>query len=184
MAEVLLAGEGSDKKVMLAIDESEYSHYALMWVLDNLKDSINKGQFIIFMAQQPPNYNYTFAASLGSARMYCPTVANSDFVNSAQENHRKLALALLEKARDICASKGVKAELVTEVGDPRAAICSAVEKLNINMLILGQRGLGKIKRALIGSVSNYCIQYAKCPVLVVKKPQAATADQKSPTFLF
>ncbi|KAJ0038640.1 hypothetical protein Pint_21974 [Pistacia integerrima] len=151
---------------MLAIDESEYSHYALMWVLDNLKDSINKGQFIIFMAQQPTNYNYTFASSLGSARMYCPTAA------------RSLHWLTWKKARDICASKGVTAELVTEVGDPKAAICSAVEKLNINMLILGQRGLGKIKRALIGSVSNYCIQYAKCPVLVVKKPQAATADQK------
>ncbi|XP_044492256.1 universal stress protein YxiE-like [Mangifera indica] len=176
MAEVLSVGGGSGKKVMLAIDESDYSYYALMWVLENLKDSINKGQFIIFMAQQPTNYNYTFAASLGTARMYCPTAANSDFVNSAQENHRKLALAYLEKAREICASKGVTAELVTEVGDPKAAICTAVQKLNINMLILGERGLGKVKRALIGSVSNYCIQYAKCPVLVVKKPQATTPN--------
>ncbi|XP_031256242.1 uncharacterized protein LOC116114230 isoform X1 [Pistacia vera] len=119
---------------MLAIDESEHSHYALMWVLDNLKDSINKGQFIIFMAQQPPNYNYSFASSLGSARMYCPTAANLDFVNSTQKNHRKLALAYLEKARDICASKVVTAELVTEVGDTKAAICTAVQKLNINLL--------------------------------------------------
>lgn len=76
MAEVLSVGGGSGKKVMLAIDESDYSYYALMWVLENLKDSINKGQFIIFMAQQPTHYNYTFAASLGTARMYCPTAAS------------------------------------------------------------------------------------------------------------
>ncbi|KAJ4709927.1 universal stress protein A-like protein [Melia azedarach] len=173
MAQAVVAGEttegGSEKKVMVAIDESEYSYYALIWTLDNLKDSISKFPLIIFMAQQPTNYNYTFAAPFGSALVYS-AVSRQDFVNSAQNNHRRLAMTLLEKAKNICASRGLKAEMVTEVGDPKTAICSAVQKLNVNLLILGQHGLGKIERALIGSVSNYCVQNVKCPVLVVKKP--------------
>ncbi|KAB2624270.1 universal stress protein A-like protein [Pyrus ussuriensis x Pyrus communis] len=155
---------GAEKRVMVAIDESECSHYALMWVLDNLKDSITKSPLIIFTAQTPSAGNVIFSASLGSARQ--------EFVNSSQENHRKFALGLLEKAKEICANHGVNAETVTEVGDPKAAICDAVQKHNINLLILGERGLGKIKRAILGSVSNYCVQNAKCPVLVVKKSQA------------
>jgi hypothetical protein len=67
MAEVLSEG-GAEKKVMVAIDESEYSYYALNWVLDNLKESIIKSPLVIFMAQLPPQNSYTFAASLGSAR--------------------------------------------------------------------------------------------------------------------
>lgn len=40
----------------------------------------------------------------------------------------------------------VNAKTLTEVGDPSTAICDAVEKLNINLLVLGERGLGKLKR--------------------------------------
>lgn len=40
----------------------------------------------------------------------------------------------------------VIAETVTEEGDPRSAICEAVQKLNITLLVMGERGIGKIKR--------------------------------------
>ncbi|KAG2664133.1 hypothetical protein I3843_16G064200 [Carya illinoinensis] len=172
MAAEILGGGGAEteRKVMVAIDESEYSHYALIWVLDNLKESITKSPLVIFMAQPPTKSNYTYAAALGSARMYCPVSANPEFVASVQENHKKLALAFLEKAKDICASRGVNAKTLTEVGDPSTAICDAVQKFNINLLVLGERGLGKLKRTLLGSVSNYCVQNANCPVLVVRKP--------------
>ncbi|KAH7516517.1 universal stress protein A-like protein [Ziziphus jujuba] len=159
------------RKVMVAIDESDYSHYALMWVLKNLKESITNSPLIIFMAQSPPKNNPTFAASLGCARMYCPISSTPEFVSSVQENHKKLTMAFLEKARDICATHGVSAETLTEVGDPRAAICDAVQKHNIDLLVLGEHGIGKLQRAILGSVSNYCVQNAKCPVLVVKKPK-------------
>lgn len=67
------AAESGEKPVMVAVDESECSHYALMWVIDNLKESINTNSpLLIFMAQPPPANNITFAAPLGSARMYCP----------------------------------------------------------------------------------------------------------------
>ncbi|KAF5468588.1 hypothetical protein F2P56_012731 [Juglans regia] len=169
MAEIVRGGV-VEKKVMLAIDESEYSHYALVWALDNLKESLTNSPLVIFMAQPPTKSTYTFAASLGSARLYCPVSATPDFVTSVKEKQKKLTLALLEKAKEICASRGVNAETVTEVGHPTTAICDAVEKLNIKLLILGEHVLGKIERAFLGSVSSYCVQNAKCPVLVVKKP--------------
>ncbi|PKI33237.1 hypothetical protein CRG98_046373 [Punica granatum] len=154
---------------MVAIDESEYSHYALMWALDNLKESLSKAPLVIFMAQPPTQGTYSFAASLSSARMY--TVSSTpDFVDSVKENQRKFASALLAKAKEICASRGILAETFTEEGDPRSAICDAVKKLNVTLLVMGERGLGRIKRAFLGSVSNYCINNANCPVLVVKKP--------------
>ncbi|XP_044489679.1 uncharacterized protein LOC123214048 isoform X2 [Mangifera indica] len=53
--------------------------------------------------------------------MYCPTAANSD-VKFAQENHQKLALAYLQKAKDICFNKGCVCRLSlqsTFAGDSR-----------------------------------------------------------------
>ncbi|KAA8532698.1 hypothetical protein F0562_032731 [Nyssa sinensis] len=160
------------KKVMVAIDESESSYYALIWVLENLRESItNYGNpLVIFMAQPSPINNVVFAASLGTARMYCPVSSTPEFVNSVQGQNKIVTLGLLEKAKGICTSHGINAETITEVGDPKQTICNAVEKYKIDLLVLGDRGLGKIKRAFLGSVSNYCVHNAKCPVLVVKKP--------------
>ncbi|GMP83333.1 hypothetical protein CsSME_00037285 [Camellia sinensis var. sinensis] len=98
-------------------------------------------------------------------------MTDSEFVNSVQEQNRVVSMGILEKAKSICASHGVNAETIAQDGDPKQAICDAVEKYNINLLVLGDHELGKVKRALIGSVSSYCVHNAKCPVLVVKKPE-------------
>ncbi|KAF3431884.1 hypothetical protein FNV43_RR26620 [Rhamnella rubrinervis] len=185
MGEATTTARAAEKKVMVAIDESEYNRYALIWVLENLKDSITKSPpLLIFMAQLLANNTYTFSASLGSARLCCPVSSTSEFFNTVQENHKKLTLAFLEKAKYICATHGILynfhfliiqhkviAETVTEVGDPKAAISDAVQKYNIKLLVLGELGVGKLQRAILGSVSNYCVQNAECHVLLVKKPK-------------
>ncbi|MBQ1615172.1 MAG: universal stress protein, partial [Selenomonas sp.] len=38
----------------------------------------------------------------------------------------------------------------------------------IDLIIMGSRGLGIVKGVLLGSVSQYIVEQAKCPVLVVK----------------
>ncbi|KAJ3044981.1 hypothetical protein HDV00_012401 [Rhizophlyctis rosea] len=39
---------------------------------------------------------------------------------------------------------------------------------DLNLLVLGSRELGALKRWALGSVSDYCIQHLKCPIMVVK----------------
>ncbi|XP_042496113.1 universal stress protein A-like protein isoform X1 [Macadamia integrifolia] len=157
------------KKVMVAIEESEFSHYALKWALENFNDCLSGSSLVIFTVQTIASVGHIYAASFGSARTYGVLSTNPDMLKSVQENKRKFSLALLEKAKEICAKQGVTAETITEIGDPKVAICDAVEKLNIDILILGSHGRGILKRAFMGSVSNYCVQNAKCPVLVIKK---------------
>lgn len=41
---------------------------------------------------------------------------------------------------------------------------------SVDLLIMGSRGLGAVKRAVLGSVSDYCVANAECPVLIVRKP--------------
>nr|GMD44331.1 Adenine nucleotide alpha hydrolases-like superfamily protein [Ipomoea batatas] len=40
----------------------------------------------------------------------------------------------------------------------------------VDLVVVGSRGLGQIKRAVLGSVSDYCAHHARCPVLIVKPP--------------
>ncbi|KAF7132743.1 hypothetical protein RHSIM_Rhsim09G0106700 [Rhododendron simsii] len=174
------------KKVMVAIDEGESSYHALMWVLKNLRDSIaaSGSPLLIFMAHPFPVTSNVFAASLGSARVYCPVSATSEYVYCVQEQNKVVSLGILEKAKGICTTHGVIAETIAQLGDPKQAICDAAQKHNIDLLVLGDSELGKIQRFIsvlrlfrrkkmffLGSVSNYCVRNAKCPVLVVKKPE-------------
>ena len=53
-------------------------------------------------------------------------------------------------------------------GDAREKLCEAIDKIPLSCIIIGNRGLGKIKRAIMGSVSNYVVNNGSCPVTVVK----------------
>ncbi|KAI7741694.1 hypothetical protein M8C21_007656 [Ambrosia artemisiifolia] len=149
------------KKVMVAIDQSEYSRYALEWALQNLHESIANNQLFIYTVQPISDYSYLHASAYGATP--------PELIRNIQENQKKVALSLLDQAKDLCNKYGITAETITEVGDPKDLICEAVEKLKVQLLVMGSSSRGALKRAFLGSVSNHCVQNVKCPVLVVKK---------------
>jgi len=52
--------------------------------------------------------------------------------------------------------------------NPGSYICNYADNNDIDLIIMGSRGLGNIKKLFLGSVSNYVVQNAKCPVLIIK----------------
>ena len=66
----------------------------------------------------------------------------------------------------------VRVETCVEKGDPRDVICGAAEKAGADLLVMGSHGYGFLQRALLGSVSDHCVQNCKCPVVVVKRPDS------------
>jgi nucleotide-binding universal stress UspA family protein len=51
-------------------------------------------------------------------------------------------------------------------GDPAAAICQHAEEVGAGAVVIGTRGRGGLKRAVLGSVSDHVIRHAPCPVVV------------------
>lgn len=54
-------------------------------------------------------------------------------------------------------------------GDPRTVLMKICEETSAELLVVGSRGLGAFKRALVGSVSEWLVQNSKTAVLVVRK---------------
>ncbi len=52
-------------------------------------------------------------------------------------------------------------------GDPGQEICRAAEDLDADVVVIGTRGHGGLRRAVLGSVSDHVIRNAPCPVLTV-----------------
>jgi nucleotide-binding universal stress UspA family protein len=57
---------------------------------------------------------------------------------------------------------------------PADEIVRVAEETGADVVVMGSRGLGGIKRALMGSVSDSVVRHAHCPVLVVRKEQRRT----------
>lgn len=60
-------------------------------------------------------------------------------------------------------------------GDPRDEITRKCQEISADAIIMGSRGMGAIKRTLIGSVSDHIIHHVPCPVIIVKTPEGWTA---------
>ena len=54
------------------------------------------------------------------------------------------------------------------VGRPGEQIVTAANDPEVDLVVVGARGLGAFKRLLLGSVSEYVLHHAACPVLVVR----------------
>jgi nucleotide-binding universal stress UspA family protein len=52
-------------------------------------------------------------------------------------------------------------------------IVSLAEEIEAGLLMIGSRGLGGIRRALMGSVSDSAVRHAHCPVLMVRREVTA-----------
>ena len=53
-------------------------------------------------------------------------------------------------------------------GNPGAAICQVANELSARAIVLGTRGRGRLKRALLGSVSDHVVRNAPCSVIVTR----------------
>jgi nucleotide-binding universal stress UspA family protein len=62
----------------------------------------------------------------------------------------------------------VSIERLIEDGPPGVAICDVAKDRGVDVIVIGSRGRGAIKRALLGSVSTHVVHNAPCPVLVVR----------------
>ncbi|KAF8102194.1 hypothetical protein N665_0201s0472 [Sinapis alba] len=152
-------------KVMVAIDESKNSFYALEWAVEHLKD---------VMSAAPETGQEGGLLTLVHVN---PFASATDSVPELMKKAGVQSTNLFTPALELCRAKMVKTETMILEGDPKEMICQAVEQTHVDLLVVGSRGLGMIKRAFLGSVSVYCAQHAKCPVLIVRPPREASSSK-------
>ncbi len=106
-------------------------------------------------------------ASAGLESGFAGGVMQPDQVNAAWAEAQDEAREALERtAREIGAPPGV--ELVVEFGAPGPVLCDLAKERSADLVVVGSRGRGAFKRALLGSVSAHVVHNAPCPVLVIR----------------
>ena len=160
-----LKAKGESQRIVVAVDESEESMFALQWCLSNLTSPDTKNTLILLYVKPPP----AISISSFDAPGY---VFSSEVISAMEKQSKDLVNAVMKRAEAVYAkfSSNVNLERVVGKGDAKNVICRIVEKLGADTLVMGCHGYGFFQRALLGSVSDYCAKYAKCPVVIVKHP--------------
>src|SRR5215208_5159967 len=76
---------------------------------------------------------------------------------------------LKELVEGIEASGGEVADSHFVVGNPEVRILAVAEELGAGLLVIGKTGYGGLRRALMGSISDYVDRHADAPVVIVGK---------------
>jgi len=80
------------------------------------------------------------------------------------------------EVQNVRAVGGTVAQAHLRIGTPAAEIVELAEELGVGLVVVGSRGLGGIRRALMGSVSDSVVRHAHCMVLVVRKEEESAQD--------
>jgi nucleotide-binding universal stress UspA family protein len=66
------------------------------------------------------------------------------------------------------ASLDLDAEVLVLRGSPGPLLCQLAEERGAGAIVMGTRGRGGLKRALLGSVSDHVVRNAPCPVVIAR----------------
>nr|XP_043635090.1 universal stress protein PHOS32 [Erigeron canadensis] len=153
------------RTIGVGIDYSATSKRALKWAIDNLIEAGDTILIILVLSPKSDPVNKKLFADTGSPLI--PLVELKE-MSVCKKYGITYDSELLDMLDTVSMTKKAKAVAKVYWGDPREKLCEAARYLKLDTLVVGSRGLGTIKRVLLGSVSSYVVQNATCPVSVVK----------------
>lgn len=92
-----------------------------------------------------------------------------DQIQATEEELRKQADEMLSEAELLGDKEEVKVDKAIIVAPScAAAIIDYAKKNNVDLIVVGTKGMTGLKHFLLGSVANNIISHAHCPVLAVR----------------
>jgi nucleotide-binding universal stress UspA family protein len=109
-----------------------------------------------------------------------PTSEVVHWISSIEERERKEAQRLLDaQAEQIKALGATVAQTHVRLGRPDEEIVILAEEIGAGLIAIGSRGLGGMRRVLVGSVSDSVVRHAHCPVLVMRAEKGSRPTSKA-----
>jgi nucleotide-binding universal stress UspA family protein len=148
-------------RILLATDGSEEAELAALRAVDLAQSTdselhvVHVGVVPIFLQSYPGTLGY-------ERRLY----------KQIEEQSKEL---LRKQSLRVKAARGTVAGTHLRMGQVDLEIVALAEELGAGLIVMGCRGLGGVRRALMGSVSDSVVRHAHCPVLVVRQENEQAA---------
>jgi nucleotide-binding universal stress UspA family protein len=142
-------------RILLATDASEQAELAALRAVD-IAEKTDSELHVVHVAVVP-NFLVSYPGTLGYERRLYEQI---------EEESRQLLRELCWRVK---AAGGTVAGTHLRMGQVALEIVALAEELGAGLIVMGSRGLGGVRRALMGSVSDSVVRHAHCPVLVVRQ---------------
>ncbi|KAK3765250.1 hypothetical protein RRG08_051872 [Elysia crispata] len=147
------------KVVLVAMDGSEHSFNAFHWYMERIYQP-NHSIIILHC----PELKSVMKVPLRSTDSHC--------VKTMLKEHDQEVTTLVDRIKDTLKVVKVNARLIKQSGNPGHTIVKVANENKATLIVTGTRGLNGVRRTLIGSVSDYVLHHAHCPVLVCRNDTA------------
>jgi nucleotide-binding universal stress UspA family protein len=139
-------------KILLATDASEEATLAFQTAAD-LSERTGSELHVIHVGEVPLVYH-----------------PERHGYGAEYEEHEREARQLLEAQVERIKGAGVTvAQAHLRMGRADEEIVVLAEELGADLVAMGSRGLGGVRRGLMGSISDSVVRHAHCPVLITRK---------------
>ena len=93
----------------------------------------------------------------------------ADFEDVLRQIRRQAEEMLEQQVKRIEESGGTVNETHLREGRADEEIVEVAEQIGAGLIVMGSRGYGRLRRALLGSVSDAVVRHAHCPVTIVRE---------------
>ncbi|MBO8170583.1 MAG: universal stress protein [Bacillaceae bacterium] len=139
-------------RILVAYDGSELAEKAL----ETAKN----------FAEQDPNVSIDVVTVQEPFKLYGYHIELS--YEQIQKQYEQDLKEMMNEVREKLADLPNQTQMVELKGYPAREIIEYAEKNDIDLIVMGSRGLGNIKELFLGSVSHNVVQHSPKPVLIVK----------------
>jgi nucleotide-binding universal stress UspA family protein len=140
--------------ILLATDGSEEAQLAATTAAD-LAEKTNSELHVVIVGADLPLYELPEHPA--------------EFEDVLRENRREAKEVLEQQAKSIEESGGTVKETHLREGRAEEEIVELAEDIGAGLIVMGSRGRGRLRRALMGSVSDAVVRHAHCPVTIVRE---------------
>jgi len=150
--------------ILVAVDGSEHSKKALNYAVELAKKFDGK---ITLIHAYSTVVSFVPSVDALSAPALTPP-ASAVVAAKISEESKQIGKRILDETEQIVKEKGISVEKILREGDAVKEIVAVAQEGKFDLVIVGHRGLSKLKELLLGSVSEGVSHKAPCPVLIVK----------------
>jgi nucleotide-binding universal stress UspA family protein len=144
------------KLIMVPVDGSDPAKKAIEFAADWAKH--HDGELLLLHVPEPPVGDEVMV--MGGASIY---------MHATPEELNKAGESIVKAGSELAKELGCKkVETLVEIGDPARKIVAMAEERNVDMIVMGTRGLGDWKSLLLGSVSHKVTNHSKCTCVTVR----------------
>lgn len=156
------------RTIYIALDGSEQAQKGYEWARDHFLKK--NDQVVLVMAYTPTRERRN--SLLGLASLFGPptySFGQEEEKDKVDAMYTRLKDYAVRLAPEIKKMTGNNCRMCLQSGDPRDVICNVTEHTaQVDVLVMGSRGRGMVKRAVLGSVVDYVATHAKVSIMVVK----------------